>query len=434
MAFQISQSHRVLDATRRHTGIVAGPVFHHVEGRQAVFRKNRVEQMRERFGHDVPTDIGLGLVRAFFRAAARPGRTGRIKHIFGRVIIDAEIIHLLVDVGHVGGMICRQKIADLVVQLLRIGAVEQGPHEGTIVEQEGAPRCLFARDTVVTRIDRLDIEHDADGNVLSYGPDRLRPKPMGQIEVMHRMHGGFAVGQARRMDAVEMAEIGRAPRFVERGHCFKPVAEAQHHLFGIVGKGPRRVTVAPSALVFEHLRQVPMIERRIGFHAARKASVDETLVEVETGLVDLAETGRNDPRPGDRKAIAVDTEGFQQIKIRIEPVIMVAGRRAGVTLGHLSRCGGKRVPNRGRAPVLADGTFDLVGSCRRSEHEIGGKPPGHILCTRHCSHSPSDGSLCYRRPIGLATATALTGGTHGHDNARRGADCCLGGCGLGSPE
>ena len=71
----------------------------------------------------------------------------------------------------------------------------------------------------------------------------------------------------------------------------------------------------PAAGVLERLRQIPVVERDEGLDAGLEQPVDEPVVEVEAGGVDLPAPGREDARPGDREAVGAEAEPLHQLDV-----------------------------------------------------------------------------------------------------------------------
>ena len=88
----------------------------------------------------------------------------------------------------------------------------------------------------------------------------------------------------RRHRAGDVPEAGRAERFVERRPPPDTVAEMAHHDVDVVGERLGGGALGPAALVLEHLRQVPVVQRDVRLDAGVEQVVDEVRVEVEPGL------------------------------------------------------------------------------------------------------------------------------------------------------
>ena len=108
---------------------------------------------------------------------------------------------------------------------------------------------------------------------------------------------------AGRVHAAAVAQVGRAPRLVERGPGADPVAEAGVHDLGVLGEGLGGLPVGPAAPVLQGLRQVPVVERDDRVDALAEQLVGQPVVEVQAAGVDRAGAVGLDPRPGDREPV-----------------------------------------------------------------------------------------------------------------------------------
>lgn len=100
----------------------------------------------------------------------------------------------------------------------------------------------------------------------------------------------------------------------------------------VVGKARRGVALGPTAGVLQGLRQVPVVERRERPNAGGERRIDQPFVVVEPLRVGRAAAVRLDPRPGDRKTVALQSELLQQRDVVGVAVVAVAGNVAGVAV------------------------------------------------------------------------------------------------------
>ena len=124
-----------------------------------------------------------------------------------------------------------------------------------------------------------------------------------------------AVGQsfeARRVQPALVAEDARAPRLVVRDPVLDPIAQAPRDHLREARKGLCRRAHGPAALVLEHLRKIPVVERGVRLDPRFEQRVDEARVEVEPARLHRAAAGRQDPRPRDREAVGADSEPLHQ--------------------------------------------------------------------------------------------------------------------------
>ena len=88
--------------------------------------------------------------------------------------------------------------------------------------------------------------------------------------------------EAGRVDAPAVAEIHEASGFVDREDILDAVAQALRHIAGVIRERLRGVAGLPAAdAVLQRLRQIPVIQRRIGLDAVGQQFVDQAVVEVE---------------------------------------------------------------------------------------------------------------------------------------------------------
>ena len=103
----------------------------------------------------------------------------------------------------------------------------------------------------------------------------LRAEPVREVEVVHRGERVRAVGASRGVHARAVAEVGRAPRLVERRPDLHAVAVGLDDLVRIVPEAQRGVARGPAACVLEPLREVPVVHRGDRVDARPEQPVDE---------------------------------------------------------------------------------------------------------------------------------------------------------------
>ncbi len=185
--------------------------------------------------------------------------------------------------------------------------------------------------------------------------------------------GGGEVGQSGGHRAVEVADPGRAERFVERRPVGDPVAEPGGDGGGVLGEALGGVPYGPAAAVLLGLREVPVVEGRERADPGRQQAVHQPVVEVQAGLVDPVVGERHHARPGDREPVGAEAEPAHQRDVLGPAVVVVAGGVAGVAAGHPA--GGVRegVPDRRGAPVGVRRALDLVGGGGGAPEEVVGQ-------------------------------------------------------------
>ena len=199
----------------------------------------------------------------------------------------------------------------------------------------------------------------------------LHGKALGQIHVVDCWAEKRAVLQPGRMLAQQMAKDGVNRRLIERDIALQPVAQTVDHGVGIVGKPQGRITVLPATLVLQGLGQVPVEKRGIGRDALGQHGIDHSGIVVESGRIDRAAAGRQNPRPGHRKPVGPEACASDQVNVVGIPAIAVGGHgRVGAVhddAGLLL----ENIPDAGPAPVGRLSAFRLKGR--------GGHTPDEVL-------------------------------------------------------
>ena len=101
----------------------------------------------------------------------------------------------------------------------------------------------------------------------------------------------------------------------------------------------------------------------------REQLVHEAVVEVEAGLVHLAASLGQNPRPGDGEAEGARAELAHQGDVLGVAVVEVARHFAGLAVADVALDRAEAVPDALAAPVLVDRTLDLVRGCRHAPPE-----------------------------------------------------------------
>jgi hypothetical protein len=225
-------------------------------------------------------------------------------------------------------------------------------------------RCWGALGADVRRVD-----DDAQLQVGLHRAHGLHRQPVReQLVVRHRDRGG-RVGEARCMHARSVAEVGVAPRLVERRPHGHAVAVLARHQRGVVAEPADRVAVTEAADVLQILGKIPVEQRGARHDVVLQQPVDEARVERDALGVHGAATVRHHPRPRDAEAVGLQTERRHHRHVVVETVVVVAGQVAGVAVGHLALGVRERVPHALAATALLGGTLDLVagGGCTPQE-------------------------------------------------------------------
>ena len=174
----------------------------------------------------------------------------------------------------------------------------------------------------------------------------------------------------RREVARDVAVLRNRPRLIECRPALDAVAERLKADFRVIDEMRDDRAVQPAALMEIAERRVEMVQRHERFDAMREAGVDELVVVVDAFLVDLALALRQDARPRNRDADAVDAEFLAEREIFGIFMIEIArgvGREAAARTFHIL------IPRAGAAAVLRRRALDLIGRRRAAEDEVVGK-------------------------------------------------------------
>ena len=96
------------------------------------------------------------------------------------------------------------------------------------------------------------------------------------------------VAQSRCVHADAVPVVGDDKRLVQRDPARHPVAERLADDRGVVGQTERGIPGGPATPILQRLRQIPVEERGRRGDPALRERVDQRLVVVKPGLVDLA--------------------------------------------------------------------------------------------------------------------------------------------------
>jgi hypothetical protein len=103
-----------------------------------------------------------------------------------------------------------------------------------------------------------------------------------------------------------------------------------------------------------------VIQRQRWLNVACQKSVDESTIEVQSGLIGRPFAVGLYAGPRDGESVRADAELLHEVEVFVHPVIVVTGDVPRVAVPHLSGTLAKGVPNGWTAPVNVDGAFDLV--------------------------------------------------------------------------
>src|SRR6478609_7199861 len=94
---------------------------------------------------------------------------------------------------------------------------------------------------------------------------------------------------------------------------------------------------------------------------------------VDALLVRLPAAFGEDPRPGERHAVAANSQVLQQLMVFAIPVIAIVGDIAGVAVERPSRRMRENIPIGWTAAVLTHGALDLIGRRGAAPAEVLGE-------------------------------------------------------------
>ncbi len=253
-------------------------------------------------------------------------------------------------------------------QVLGQPALEHRAEERGVAERRDPPlRGLAGRPL---RPEDVQVQRHGELGVVGHDlAERRQREPVREVEVVHGLQAREPVGAAGRVHAGGVAEVGGAPRLVERRPGGDAVAERLPDHAGVVGERLRGAADRPAALVLERLREVPVVQRRDRRDVPREQPVDEPGVEVEPRLVHGAAALGDDARPGHGEAVRLQAEVGHEVEIGVEAVVVVVRHVARVAVHRPAGRVAVRVPDARAAAVLVDRPLDLVRRGGRSEHE-----------------------------------------------------------------
>ena len=130
--------------------------------------------------------------------------------------------------------------------------------------------------------------------------------------------------------------------------------------------------------VLQRLRQIPVIQRRVGFDAVFQELIDQPVVEIEPLGIRSAAAFRKHPRPRDRKSIGLDAEIPDQADVFLVAMVVIVGAVGVAAVLDLARRVRESVPDRTAAAVFVDGAFDLIGRRGGAPDEIFRKRRGRV--------------------------------------------------------
>ena len=196
---------------------------------------------------------------------------------------------------------------------------------------------------------------------------------LSEIDHVGGLHEIVPVGASGSVDAQGIPEPGEYVGLVENAPGVDVVAEILHEQVGVVGEVSGGVAIGPAALVFERLRQVPVIHGDQRADVVLVQLIEDTLVVVEAlGIGGAGAIGLN-ARPTDGEAIAGQVQLFRKCYVFLVTVVGVAGDVASGRALDLADRVSIAVPHRLAFAVGFPCAFDLIGGGGRAPHETLGE-------------------------------------------------------------
>src|SRR5580658_4456518 len=166
------------------------------------------------------------------------------------------------------------------------------------------------------------------------------------------------------MRALLIPKLHKRSNLIHRHEAMHTIRKFAGDIARVLGKGPCRITVFPSALILQCLRQVPVVQRAEWLDSTGKQLVDDAIIEIEALCIRRSAASRKDSRPRNREAITAQPEILHESNVFFVPVVVIDGYIASIPRGHSPRQMAERIPDRLTAAVFADAAFYLVRGCR----------------------------------------------------------------------
>ena len=122
---------------------------------------------------------------------------------------------------------------------------------------------------------------------------------------------------------MEVATIGDDPGLVQRRPFRHAAIEPAEHDLRIVGEPFRYLGIEPTATVIEGCGEIPMIERDQRLYSVLEQRVDETIVEVEPGVINMSCARRQDSAPRDAEAVRLQSEASHYRDVFLPAAIVI---------------------------------------------------------------------------------------------------------------
>ena len=223
-------------------------------------------------------------------AACRVGFGQRAVGDFERpVVVDAEEVQRLADDLQVAVAPVRavRELSPHVGFVRGVAAGEQRVEPDPVVQGFRAVGSRAVGRTVGGGQDPVGVEGDAD--LARIGSAQfLHCQAVGEEQVVRGGERRRAFPGPGGVPAHGIAQESAAERLVERDPVADPVAETGNDRPGVGGEVLRGAAGTPAAGILQGLRQVPVVEGGHRGDPRFEQRIDETVVEVQAALVDVA--------------------------------------------------------------------------------------------------------------------------------------------------
>src|SRR5579884_3301240 len=173
------------------------------------------------------------------------------------------------------------------------------------------------------------------------------------------------------MDTHFMAQKCTDPGFVECDPVVDAVSQPMRDDSHILGKGLGCLATTPTAdLVLQGLRQIPVIQGDERLNVCCQQSINQAVIKVESGRIDLSSASGQDTRPSNGEAIGLQVELTHELDVLLKAVIVIAGYQTTFIIEDITRRCTEAVPDRFAASLFVGRPFDLIGGCCSSPGEV----------------------------------------------------------------
>ena len=167
-----------------------------------------------------------------------------------------------------------------VEQVVGVRAAQQGVEPPPVVDRVDEAHLVVRRRRVALAADVRRVDHDAElRGRRARRASPARASPWASSSWWATVTAAFGSVRPGAWYAGGVAEVGVAPRLVERRPHRHLVAELARHQRGVVAEPAHGVAAAEAADVLERLGEVPVEQRRARLDAVVEQQLDEPVVE-----------------------------------------------------------------------------------------------------------------------------------------------------------